>query len=68
MHSSNNGSPNYVGDNKKGHGRMELEIVEEKQKSPVTIFAKQFTNDKAVCVKPESKIKLIERGWAKDFS
>lgn len=32
------------------------------------IGAIKATNDKTVCVKPETKIKLIERGWAKDFS
>ena len=32
------------------------------------IGAIKETNDKSVCIKPDSKIKLIERGWAKDFS
>jgi len=31
------------------------------------IGAIKATNDKAVCIKPESKIKLVERGWAKNF-
>ena len=32
------------------------------------VGAIKATDDAEVCVKPESKIKLVERGWAKDFS
>lgn len=32
------------------------------------IGAIKATNDTEVCVKSESKVKLVERGWAKDFS
>ena len=32
------------------------------------IGAIKATDDTEACVKPESKVKLVERGWAKDFS